>query len=58
MIKFTPTNCDSKITAIRIKKEYSEFVDKILEENENVETFDFKDDLELWIEYIQNHHLK
>lgn len=52
LIKITPENRDSNITAIRIKKEYLEFVDKILEKNNNVETFDFKNDLELWIEYI------
>ncbi len=54
IIKITPINRNSKITAIRIKKEYSELVDKILEENNNVETFDFKDNLDLWIDYIGN----
>lgn len=52
LIKITPTNRNSNINAIRIKKEYSEFVDKLLAVNSNVETFDFKDDLDLWIEYI------
>lgn len=54
LIKITPKNRDTKITAIRIKEEYSELVDKILDENKNIETFDFKNDLELWIEYIGN----
>lgn len=52
--KITPLNRDSKITAIKIKKEYTDLVDKILQENNNVETFNFKDDLSLWIEYIGN----
>lgn len=54
-IKITPNNKDGKISALKIKDSYINYVEEILNSKyKGVETFDFKDNLNLWIEYIGN----
>lgn len=54
-IKTTPKNKDSSISALKIKDSYISYVEEILNSKyQNVETYDFKDNLQLWIDYIGN----
>lgn len=48
-------NTNKKISGIKIKDEYKDYVKKILDEKyKDFSVYDFKDNLDLWIEYIGN----
>lgn len=50
-----PCNRSTPITALRINDKYSEYVEKELSQKfADVETYDFEDNLNLWIDYIGN----
>lgn len=51
-IKVQPTNKSTKIAAIKINPKYQVYIEKMLAKYSDVSTFDFKDNLTLWIEYI------
>ena len=54
-IKVTPVNNEKKILALKINDDYQEYVRYILAEKYNkAETYNFSDDLQLWIDYIGN----
>ena len=48
-----PANSSKKLTSIKIKKEYEEYVDFILDtQYKEADIYDFSDNLKLWIDYI------
>lgn len=54
-ISCTPENLNRKIPGISIKTDSIHYVKKIINETyANIETYDFGNNLELWIEYIGN----
>ena len=54
-VNILPDNREERIDALRIKEEYLSYVqDVAMEKYREAETFDFKNDLSLWIEYIGN----
>ncbi|MBQ6895545.1 MAG: AlwI family type II restriction endonuclease [Clostridia bacterium] len=53
--KMTPKNKNTSISALKIRNEYISYVEDVLNSKyQGVETYDFKDDLQLWIDYIGN----
>lgn len=51
----TPNNRQSAITALKIKDTSMAYVNEMLDlKYKNVEAYDFKDNLQLWIDYIGN----
>lgn len=54
-LKVTPNNMSKKLPALRIKESYIDYVKESLEKKYNrAETYDFADNLQLWIDYIGN----
>ncbi len=54
-IKLTPNNKYESISALKIKDTYLSYVEELLNSKyKNIETYDFKDNLQLWIDYIGN----
>lgn len=54
-IKIKPNNKEKTISAIKIKNEDLDYVKNILDiKFKNIETYDFEDNLQLWIDYIGN----
>ena len=54
-IRVKPDNLKNKISAIKIKEQYKDYVKNIINKKYNgIHTYDFKNDLNLWIEYIGN----
>lgn len=53
-INVKPENKEDSINAIKIKDDSIELAKSIVDEYKNIETFDFKNDLHLWIDYIGN----
>lgn len=52
-IRIKPQNSDSPLSSIRINEKYINYVDEILDEKYiNINTYDFKDNLSLWMDYI------
>ncbi len=52
--KIQPENLDIKLNAIRIKKEYKNQASQIIKKYDGISTFNFENNLDLWIEYIGN----
>ena len=53
--KVTPDNRSEAITALKINDTYVPYVKEMLDsEYQNAEIYDFKDNLQLWIDYIGN----
>lgn len=51
--KYQPKNLDREIPIIRIKEKYLEYVEKTINSTYlDISTYDFGNDLDLWIEYI------
>lgn len=50
--KISPANRRRAIKAIKVKPSSQKYIDEMLEKYSSVSTFDFKDDLKLWIDYI------
>ena len=50
--KARPANRSKSIAAIRIEANSQAYIDQMLAKYSEVSTFDFKDDLKLWIDYI------
>ena len=50
--KAHPTNKNKSIVAIRIEPNSQAYIDQMLEKYSEIPTFDFKDDLKLWVDYI------
>lgn len=54
-IRVLPNNLNEKISAIAIKEKYKEYAKKIIyNKYTSMRTYDFKNNLDLWIEYIGN----
>lgn len=54
-LKVTPSNREKSIAGLKINDTYIEYVDEILNSKyQNVNTYDFGDNLQLWIDYIGN----
>lgn len=54
-LKVTPNNMNKKRPALRIKESFIDYVKESLEKKYNrAETYDFADNLQLWIDYIGN----
>lgn len=53
-INVIPANKIDSINAIKINDDSIELARSIVNEYQNIETFDFKNDLHLWIDYIGN----
>lgn len=53
-IKAKPVNRKDKITALKINKDCISYVKTMLDKYKNVETYNFGNDLQLWIDYIGN----
>ena len=54
-IRVKPDNLKNKISAIKKKEQYKDYVKNIINKKYNgIHTYDFKNDLNLWIEYIGN----
>lgn len=52
--KIQPSNLDYKLSAIKIKDEYKYKSIEILDKYKEATTFDFQNNLDLWIDYIGN----
>lgn len=53
--KATPINKNDAIAALKINDTYMKYVEEMLNlKYKNIEIYDFKDDLQLWIDYIGN----
>ena len=53
--RFKPTNSEQSLNCIRISNNYLSYVDEILDEKyAEINTFDFQNNLSLWIDYIGN----
>lgn len=53
--KIKPDNRSSEIAALRINREYMDYVEEMLDSKyKNAEVYDFKDNLQLWMDYIGN----
>ena len=54
-LKVTPVNREGGLAALKINNEYLAYVNEMLEKTyAGAETYDFKDNLQLWIDYIGN----
>lgn len=54
-IRILPNNLKEKLSAITIKEQYKEYVKEIIyNKYTSIRTYDFKNNLDLWIEYIGN----
>lgn len=54
-INVSPDNRENSIPALRIKEKYIKYVKELLDiKYKNIHTYDFNDNLQLWIEYIGN----
>lgn len=52
-LKVTPSNRGGAIAALKINGEYEQYVEEMLNSKyQNVEVYDFEDNLQLWIDYI------
>ncbi len=52
-LKVTPSNRNDAIAALKINDTYTEYVEEMLNSKyQNAEIYDFKDNLQLWIDYI------
>ena len=55
VFRFKPNNAKSNLSCIKINEKYHNYVDDILDSKyANINSYDFKDNLPLWIEYIGN----
>lgn len=50
--KVSPTNREESIPAIRVKPNFQVNIDQMINKYDEVSTFDFKNDVKLWIDYI------
>lgn len=54
-LKITPGNRNGIIAALKINDTYIKYVEEMLNSKyQNIEVYDFKDNLQLWIDYIGN----
>ena len=54
-LKVSPNNVDGNLPALKINENYIDYVKDIIDKKYNkAEAFDFKDNLELWIDYMGN----
>lgn len=50
--KAHPSNRDNSITAIKVEPDSQIYIDQMLDKYSDVSTFDFKNNLKLWVDYI------
>lgn len=52
--RLEPTNSNSQLSCIKIKDEFKDYAKHMIENYSNIKTYDFSDNLNLWIDYIGN----
>lgn len=53
-VRIKPSNLSNTLSSIKIKDEFKDYVNDIITKYQDIQPYDFKNNLSLWIEYIGN----